>query len=55
MIRHGRGQVCMPILPDIATRLGLPMMVESNSTPLGTAFTVPVDHRTRRRSGGSDR
>ena len=48
MIRHGRGQVCMPILPDLASRLELPMMVESNSTPLGTAFTVPVDHRTAR-------
>ena len=48
MIRHGRGQVCMPILPDLATRLDLPMMVETNSTPLGTAFTVPVDHRTAR-------
>jgi len=48
MIRHGRGQVCMPILPDLAARLDLPMMVESNSTPLGTAFTVPVDHRTAR-------
>ncbi len=48
MIRHGRGQVCMPILPDLAMRLELPMMVESNSTPLGTAFTVPVDHRTAR-------
>jgi len=48
MIRHGRGQVCMPILPDLAARLELPMMVESNSTPLGTAFTVPVDHRTAR-------
>jgi 3,4-dihydroxy 2-butanone 4-phosphate synthase/GTP cyclohydrolase II len=48
MIRHGRGQVCMPILPDVAKRLDLPMMVEANSTPLGTAFTVPVDHRTAR-------
>jgi len=48
MIRYGRGQVCMPILPDLAERLDLPMMVESNSTPLGTAFTVPVDHRTAR-------
>ena len=48
MIRHGRGQVCMPILPDHAKRLELPMMVEANSTPLGTAFTVPVDHRTAR-------
>jgi 3,4-dihydroxy 2-butanone 4-phosphate synthase/GTP cyclohydrolase II len=48
MIKHGRGQVCMPILPDRAKRLELPMMVETNSTPLGTAFTVPVDHRTAR-------
>jgi 3,4-dihydroxy 2-butanone 4-phosphate synthase/GTP cyclohydrolase II len=38
----------MPILPDVAKRLDLPMMVEANSTPLGTAFTVPVDHRTAR-------
>ena len=48
MITHGRGQVCMPILPDLARRLELPMMVEANSTPLGTAFTVPVDHVTAR-------
>jgi 3,4-dihydroxy 2-butanone 4-phosphate synthase/GTP cyclohydrolase II len=48
MIREGRGQVCVPILPDVARRLELPMMVEANSTPLGTAFTVPVDHRSAR-------
>ncbi|NBV44921.1 MAG: 3,4-dihydroxy-2-butanone-4-phosphate synthase [Planctomycetia bacterium] len=48
MLRHGRGQVCMPILPDLARRLELPQMVESNSTPLGTAFTVPVDHMSAR-------
>jgi len=48
MIKEGRGQVCMPILPDVAKRLDLPMMVAANSTPLGTAFTVPVDHRTAR-------
>jgi len=48
MLRNGRGQVCMPILPDLAQRLDLPMMVETNSAPLGTAFTVPVDHITAR-------
>jgi 3,4-dihydroxy 2-butanone 4-phosphate synthase/GTP cyclohydrolase II len=48
MLRHGRGQVCMPILPDLARRLELPMMVETNSAPLGTAFTVPVDHVSAR-------
>jgi 3,4-dihydroxy 2-butanone 4-phosphate synthase / GTP cyclohydrolase II len=48
MIREGRGQLCMPILPDVAERLKLPQMCETNSAPLGTAFTVPVDHRTSR-------
>ncbi|HEY2759113.1 MAG TPA: 3,4-dihydroxy-2-butanone-4-phosphate synthase [Pirellulales bacterium] len=48
MITQGRGQLCMPILPDVAERLKLPQMVETNSAPLGTAFTVPVDHRTSR-------
>jgi 3,4-dihydroxy 2-butanone 4-phosphate synthase/GTP cyclohydrolase II len=46
MISQGRGQLCMSILPDVAARLELPMMCDVNSTPLGTAFTVPVDHKT---------
>ncbi len=48
MITHGRGQVCLSVLPDVAKRLELPMMCEANSTPLGTASTVPVDHKTAR-------
>ena len=48
MITHGRGQLCMPILPDVSNRLGLNPMVESNTAPLGTNYTVPVDHRTTR-------
>src|SRR5512140_989454 len=48
MITHGRGQLCMPILPDVAERLQLPPIVEQNTAPLGTAFTVPVDHRSCR-------
>ncbi len=46
MLTHGRGQVCMPVLPDVCERLKLPPMVELNTAPLGTAFTVPVDHRS---------
>ena len=46
MITHGRGQVCMPLLPDVCERLKLAPMVETNTAPLGTAFTVPVDHRS---------
>ncbi|MCH8922059.1 MAG: 3,4-dihydroxy-2-butanone-4-phosphate synthase [Planctomycetes bacterium] len=45
MITHGRGQLCMPILPEDAARLGLDAMVEQSTAPLGTNFTVPVDHR----------
>ncbi len=48
MITHGRGQLCMPILPETADRLDLPPIVESNTAPLGTAFTVPVDHHSCR-------
>jgi 3,4-dihydroxy 2-butanone 4-phosphate synthase/GTP cyclohydrolase II len=46
MITHGRGQLCMPILPDVAERLKLPLMVSNNQAPLGTAYTITVDHRT---------
>ena len=48
MITHGRGQVCIPVLPDVCERLKLPLMVETNTAPLGTAFTVPIDHRTNK-------
>ncbi len=48
MITHGRGQLCMPVLPEVCERLDLPPMVDHNTAPLGTGFTVPVDHRTCR-------
>jgi 3,4-dihydroxy 2-butanone 4-phosphate synthase / GTP cyclohydrolase II len=44
MITHGRGQFCMPLLPDVCQRLGLRPIVDENTAPLGTNFTVPVDH-----------
>ena len=46
MITHGRGQLCMPIMPEIAERLDLRPMVEQNNAPYRTPFTVPVDHKT---------
>jgi 3,4-dihydroxy 2-butanone 4-phosphate synthase/GTP cyclohydrolase II len=48
MITYGRGQLCMPILPEVSQRLGLHPMVEANTAPLGTNYTVPVDHRSTR-------
>jgi 3,4-dihydroxy 2-butanone 4-phosphate synthase / GTP cyclohydrolase II len=48
MITYGRGQLCMPILPEVSQRLALHPMVEANTAPLGTNYTVPVDHRSTR-------
>jgi len=45
MITHGRGQLCVPILPQVRDHFELPMMVEENTAPLGTNFTVAIDHR----------
>jgi len=46
MITSGRGQLCMPVLPEVCQRLKLSPMVDENTAPLGTSFTIPVDHRT---------
>ncbi len=48
MITQGRGQLCMPILPDLAQRLELHRMVDHNTAPYETGYTVPVDHRSCR-------
>ncbi len=48
MITHGRGQLCMPITVDLAERLDLRPMVEQNTAPYRTPFTVPVDHKSCR-------
>ncbi len=46
MITHGRGLLCMPIMPETAARLELRPMVEQNNAPHKTPYTVPVDHRS---------
>jgi 3,4-dihydroxy 2-butanone 4-phosphate synthase/GTP cyclohydrolase II len=47
-IMSGRGQLCTPILPEVAQRLELNPVVDTNTAPLGTAFLTPVDHRSAR-------
>lgn len=47
-IMSGRGQVCIPILPDVARRLELGPVVDTNTAPLGTAFLTPLDHKSAR-------
>ncbi|HWB14202.1 MAG TPA: 3,4-dihydroxy-2-butanone-4-phosphate synthase [Pirellulales bacterium] len=48
MLKYGRGQVCVPVLPEVCERLKLAPMVDQNTAPLRTAFTVAVDHKSAR-------
>jgi len=43
MATEGRGLICTPILPGRATELDLPPMVNHNTDPNKTAFTVSID------------
>jgi 3,4-dihydroxy 2-butanone 4-phosphate synthase / GTP cyclohydrolase II len=46
MIKYGRGLVCAPITEELADKLELHPMVNHNTDPHGTAFTVSIDHKT---------
>ena len=45
-IISGRGEFCMPVLPEVCKRLELTPIVDANTTPLGTACMTPLDHRS---------
>ncbi len=45
MALHARGLICLALDEAIVERLKLPMMVQHNSAPLGTAFTVSIEAR----------
>ncbi|RKQ14412.1 3,4-dihydroxy-2-butanone-4-phosphate synthase [Oceanobacillus bengalensis] len=44
MITHGKGLVCVPIQKAHAEKINLPLMSNNSTDPLGTAFTVSIDH-----------
>jgi 3,4-dihydroxy 2-butanone 4-phosphate synthase/GTP cyclohydrolase II len=46
MIKHGRGLVCVPITEELAEKLDLVPMVQHNTDPHGTAFTISIDHKS---------
>src|SRR5690625_1013412 len=46
MIKHGRGLVCVPITKELGQKLSLTRMVDQNTDPYGTAFTVSIDHNS---------
>ena len=45
MAMHGRGLICAPLTENRCQELGLGMMVENNTDPMETGFTVSVDLR----------
>ena len=45
MAKYGRGLICLPMAEERIDALGLPMMVDKNTAPLGTAFTMSFDAR----------
>ena len=45
MAKEGRGLICLSLTEERAEHLGLPLMVQDNSSSFGTAFTVSIEAR----------
>jgi 3,4-dihydroxy 2-butanone 4-phosphate synthase/GTP cyclohydrolase II len=45
MATHGRGLICLTMMPEKVRQLGLRMMVTDNESPYNTAFTVSIEAR----------
>ena len=53
MIKYGSGFVCAPTTSQRLEQLGIPMMVDANTSRLGTAMTVTVDAKVGTSTGVS--
>ncbi|MEP6802211.1 MAG: bifunctional 3,4-dihydroxy-2-butanone-4-phosphate synthase/GTP cyclohydrolase II [Acidobacteriota bacterium] len=51
MAREGRGLICLALTEERCDALGLPPMVEENTSNFGTAFTVSIEARGRTTTG----
>ncbi|MCA1582453.1 MAG: bifunctional 3,4-dihydroxy-2-butanone-4-phosphate synthase/GTP cyclohydrolase II [Acidobacteria bacterium] len=51
MAREGRGLICLALTEERCDALGLPPMVEDNTSNFGTAFTVSIEARGRTTTG----
>jgi 3,4-dihydroxy 2-butanone 4-phosphate synthase/GTP cyclohydrolase II len=51
MAREGRGLICLSLTSERCDALELPPMVEDNTSPFGTAFTVSIEARGRVTTG----
>jgi 3,4-dihydroxy 2-butanone 4-phosphate synthase/GTP cyclohydrolase II len=45
MAKYGRGLICMPMVAEKIDSLELPLMVDNNTSPYGTGFTVSIEAR----------
>lgn len=43
MAKHGRGLVCLSLMPERVEELKLQMMADNNTSSFGTAFTVSIE------------
>ncbi|MFA6303724.1 MAG: 3,4-dihydroxy-2-butanone-4-phosphate synthase [Legionella sp.] len=43
MSRYGCGLICLPMAEEMINKLQLPMMVQNNRSPYGTAFTISIE------------
>ncbi len=51
MARHGCGLICLSLLSERCDELRLPLMVQENTSPYGTAFTVSIEARGKISTG----
>jgi len=45
MAKYGRGLICLSLTPERIEQLQLPMMVQHNTSPFKTAFTISIEAR----------
>jgi 3,4-dihydroxy 2-butanone 4-phosphate synthase/GTP cyclohydrolase II len=51
MARYGRGLICLAMTEERCRALELPLMVETNTAPFGTAFTISIEARGKITTG----
>src|ERR1700739_1880910 len=51
MAKFGRGLICLALTEERCRQLELPLMVEANTSPFGTAFTVSIEARGKTTTG----
>ena len=51
MAKHGRGLICMPVTGQRLDELKIPLMVQDNTSPFCTAFTISIEAKKKVTTG----